>query len=835
MKRILFLSLVALSACNTVGVTTQPTPNSSTSVLGLLSVKIDLRDESNPTGSSVFNAVANRSKTQDRTIGGINDSNITIRLRQVEFLDDNYKTPFGSPTRYVQATYEIANKSTTAFSNMNFIGTSFPSDGSNPSTGTSWKGTKLGTMFDGMTTGSNLAIAEADTFPGGLNIYRNVKPTHGMRPALRGVAINPDLADMQVYTRTGNPATGEIDKLTADVLPFYPTAQLLDFGYVARNFTGGRTISVTPAACAIATDTSCYTGQVTLGFVLPRQPVPLNTPATFSFQFVVAQESATIATQSLEEQSDAKGSGRIQALFSTLPNLSPMVNLLTGSGFYGASTLNKRTLCDVRTAQASPTTTPSFASPELLTSKAGVKMEDVVPAPNTMNASGSSAVNATYCQAMNSPSESSLVIQGFQTGQRRASVTEHYNGAFNPAGYIPTTPFKPGEEVEVSLSSNLTRAGDNAAINPVVYRFRIATTAQSAAGFTSAASPATATLPLSVVTGDFNKDGNLDLAASNQTSNTVSIFTGTGIGAFGAATSFAVGSAPTALIAGDFNNDGSLDLATANTTASTISILINNNLGGFSAAVNYPVNSNPKSITTGDFNGDGKLDLATTSDNVNGTLSVLLGTGVTGTFSAVSSYVAGAAAQQNGVIAGDFNADGHLDLAVALFSLEPADPLSPGAVSILLGNGSGRFLNPVFHTVASSPNSLATGDFNNDGRLDLATTNNDTSAPVSVLLSNKSGGYSTPLELQNNSIPTSITTGDTNGDTRLDIITSSDADTITYYQNSGLGTFLAGVDTALPANSAPASITAGDLNNDGRLDVVIANSGLNNLGVLLKQ
>ena len=834
MKRILIFALFVLSACNTISVP-DPVPTTGSSVLGLLNVSIDLRDEANPTASAVFSPVGNRSKAQSRAITGINDSIITIKRRQVEFLDDNDISPlFGTQTRYVQATFEIANTGATAFNNLNFIGTSFPTSGSNPGAGTSWTATKLGTMFTALTTGSGAAIAETATFPDSSNIYRRIKPTHGMRPALRGVAVNPDLADLQVFTRTGNVATGEIDKLIADIIPFYPTAEPLDFGYVAHNFSGQRTIPTTAPGCALATDASCYKGQVTLGFVMPRQPTRLNTPYTFGFQLVVAEESSTIATQSLEEQTDARGSGRIQALLQTLPNINPMINLLTGSGFYGASTLNKRTLCDVRTAQASLLTTPSFVSPELLITGAGVKMETVAPAPNSMFAPTTSAITATYCQAMNAPSDTNLVIQGFQTGQRK-TANIFYTGSFTPnigssdtLGYLPSAAFKPGEEVEVSLSSSITRASDTAAIKPVVYRFRTATSPEALAGFGAATNLVAGTLPLAVVTGDFNKDGTLDLASANQTSNTVSVLIGIPAGGFNPAVSVAVGTAPSEITIGDLNNDGSLDLATANTTASTISVLIGNGTGGFTAAVNYAVNSNPNSIALGDFNSDGSLDLVTTSDNAAGTVSMLLGTGA-GVFGTATSFRAGN--NQDDVVTGDFNADGHLDLAVVLNR-----PSDPGLISILLGNGFGNFLTPVLHsTVGFNPTTIATGDFNNDGRLDLVTANNDTSAPISVLLSNSAGEYATVLELQLTGIPTSITTGDINGDGRLDIIAVTDDPTnnVSVLAGNGTGGFATAVNYTAGTN--PAGVTTGDFNNDGRLDLVVANPGSNSLNVRLKQ
>jgi FG-GAP-like repeat/Bacterial Ig-like domain len=833
MKRFIIFAFLAFSACNTIP-TPKPLPTTDSSILGLLSISIDLRDEANPVANATFNPLRSRN-AQNRTIAGVLDTVVNIRRRQVQFLDINDLAPFGTPSRYVQATFEIANVGATPFSNLNLIATSFNKAGTNPTYGTSWAASKLGTMFNTVVSGAGVAVTDTDTFPNGANVFRAIKPSHGMRSSLRGVVVNPDLADMQIYTRTGNPATGEVDKVQADANTFYTDpspsnpdshADVLDYGFVARNFLGGRTIPTTAPTCAFTTDPTCYKGQFTLGFYLPRQPTRVGTPFVFAFQVLIAAETDSIATQSLEEQTDAKGSGRLQELISTLPNINPLINLLSGSGFYGSSTLNKRTLCDVRTATASGV----FANPELLTTAPGVMMETVAPAPNSKNISATSGIAASFCQAMNAPTDSSFVVQAFQTGQRKVAGGTFNNGLYSGGGttlsYTPTAPFKPGEEVEISLSSGLTRSSDSVAIKPVVYRFRNAASAEIAAGFGAVSNFATGTLPLSVVSGDFNQDGNLDLASANQGANTVSIMLGNGTGAFAAATSVAVGVTPTAISSGDFNNDGILDLATANQTAGTISVLIGNGTGGFTVTT-YTVGTNPNSIATGDFNSDGKLDLVSTSDNIDGTVSVLYGTGA-GVFATASSFSAGS--NQSSVLSGDFNADGHLDVAVLL-----SHPTVAGEISVLFSDGAGNFLTPKLFSVANTPTMFASADFNNDGRLDFVTANNNVDTQISVLLSNNAGSYATSQAIILPAIPTAVSLGDLNGDGQLDVVVVNEDPTnnVNVLYGNNAGGFAAPLN--LTVGTSPAGASIGDLNNDGRLDLVVANSGSNNVSVLLKQ
>jgi len=162
---------------------------------------------------------------------------------------------------------------------------------------------------------------------------------------------------------------------------------------------------------------------------------------------------------------------------------------------------------------------------------------------------------------------------------------------------------------------------------------------------------------------------------------------------------------------GDFNGDGELDLAVANSGAGTISILLGKGDGTFEAPVNYSAGSQPSGVTAADLNGDGKLDLAVANTGSNST-SIFLGNG-DGSFQAPIAYSVGS--NPSAVIAEDLNGDGKLDLAVASYG--------SGNISVLLGKGDGTFQAAVNYAVGLQrllPYSLAAGDFNRDGKIDLA-------------------------------------------------------------------------------------------------------------------
>jgi hypothetical protein len=325
--------------------------------------------------------------------------------------------------------------------------------------------------------------------------------------------------------------------------------------------------------------------------------------------------------------------------------------------------------------------------------------------------------------------------------------------------------------------------------------------------------------PISVAVGDFNGDGNADMATVNTSSNSISVLLGTGTGSYSAAVNYPVGTFPISVAVGDFNGDGNLDLATANINSNNVSVLLGSGDGTFGIQATYSTGDGPRSVAVGDFNRDGKADLTVANSYANN-VSVLLGNG-TGGFAAAATFTTGTGPIS--VTVGDFNADGKADMATANYNTNN--------VSVLLGNGIGGFATAVNYTVGTQPTSIAVGDLNGDGKNDLAVSNK-TSSNVSVLLGNGTGTFAAAISFPVGFIPYAVVIGDFNGDGKTDLATSNVlANDISILLGNGVGGFAAAIN--LPVGSEPYSMAVSDFNGDGKADLVAANLASNTISILL--
>lgn len=234
-----------------------------------------------------------------------------------------------------------------------------------------------------------------------------------------------------------------------------------------------------------------------------------------------------------------------------------------------------------------------------------------------------------------------------------------------------------------------------------------------------------------VCSGDFNRDGHVDIVAVDTAGATLQVYPGDGAGGLGAAAGAATGLAPVQATAGDLDNDGDLDLVSANSGAGTASVLLNNGSGVFAAHADYTAGASPAAVALADLDNDGDLDLLV-ANNAAGTVSVLLNNGH-GIFAARTDFAAGASPQSLAV--GDFDRNGRLDVAVGG---------APNRVEVLIGNGSGALAAPVSYTVAAGSRQLYAANLSTDGALDLVASGGGPGPAEVTVLANNGLGVFTP-------------------------------------------------------------------------------------------
>jgi hypothetical protein len=327
-----------------------------------------------------------------------------------------------------------------------------------------------------------------------------------------------------------------------------------------------------------------------------------------------------------------------------------------------------------------------------------------------------------------------------------------------------------------------------------------------------------------LLAGDFTGHGHLDLIDSGEFSNGIALIPGNGDGTFQPPRKVAPNDAPARGAVGDFNGDGHVDLAVTNFFAPnpTISVFLSNGDGTFQPGVQYPVGDLPFGIVAGDFNRDGTLDLAV-ADTGSNAVSILVGRG-DGTFRLAVRYSVGVA--PDSLVAADLTGNGILDLVVS--------DSGSSELSILLGRGDGSFQDAVSVAAGDGPTprtGLIVTDFNRDGIPDIAASGVLLNS-ISVLLGRGDGTFQAPLQFPVGFGPAAFTTGDFNNDGRLDV-SSVNPTTNEVHVSLGLGDATLQTPVRLAAGSAPVALVNGDYNRDGRLDLAVANYASNDVSVLL--
>ncbi len=346
--------------------------------------------------------------------------------------------------------------------------------------------------------------------------------------------------------------------------------------------------------------------------------------------------------------------------------------------------------------------------------------------------------------------------------------------------------------------------------------------------------------PGSVEIADINNDRHLDLIVGNENDSSVTVLLGEIDTRFQIAkgSPFFAGHGVNDIAIGDFNNDGNLDLALANTDRKYLTVLSGTGQGKFSPFPKspFPVDVKPHvhGIAIGDFNRDGKLDLATDSWG-NDQIEILFGD-KSNEFRTPGTFFKVGRMPYQRLRTADVNLDGNDDIVTT--------NLEGGNVTILLGDGKGNFheAKESPFPCGDAPFGLAIGDLNDDGMPDLAVINSPSSTGglvagvngLTVLFGKGDGSFSVMKgsPFKSGKIPNRIAIGDVNGDGINDVVTSdNDSNKIYLFLMSKNDLILA--QSTITVGNHPKGIAIADLNGDGKGDIVVCNQLDNEISVII--
>jgi hypothetical protein len=290
------------------------------------------------------------------------------------------------------------------------------------------------------------------------------------------------------------------------------------------------------------------------------------------------------------------------------------------------------------------------------------------------------------------------------------------------------------------------------------------------------------------------------------------------------------GTQPRSVATADFNGDGKPDIVVADQSNSNVSVFLDTTTGNqpsFGARLDVDAGTTAFAVAVGDFNGDGRPDLAVAGASM---VAVLLNTTSAGatTASFAPKVLFATGANPFGVAVGDFNGDGKVDLAIA--------DLGADRVSILLNTTAMHASTPTFSArvdfvTPTHPSAVGVGDFNGDGIPDVAVTS-DNSNVVAILLNTTATNASTPTFAAMAPFTTGVTVesvaiADINGDGKADVVVADDSSMAisvllnTTPTNGTTPSFAAEV--RFPTGANPLSVALADLNGDGEPDAIVAN------------
>lgn len=332
---------------------------------------------------------------------------------------------------------------------------------------------------------------------------------------------------------------------------------------------------------------------------------------------------------------------------------------------------------------------------------------------------------------------------------------------------------------------------------------------------------------------DLDRDGHLDIAATNAVTGSLTVAFGDGKGAFPRTLALKTGKTPLSVAAGDFDGDGIPDLIVANIGSSDATFFRGQGGGAFSSGDTIPLKLSPRYVIQGEFNGDGVADIAFvgSGDGGHGSVSIFFG-------------ARGRLPQPQGDLkVGDgagFIATTRFGSGKALVDDLVTVDRAADSISLLRNGGNGQFTRTGSFPAGVLPRTLAQGDFTGDGRIDFVSAIYDTHS-VRILANDGQGGYALGPEFSgfgaqpkvgphpevDQRKPYSVISADFDRDGKLDVaVALIHAAYVSILGGDGASGFreIARLDLGtdlIDLEASPMEIAAGDFNEDGRPDLAV--------------
>lgn len=340
-----------------------------------------------------------------------------------------------------------------------------------------------------------------------------------------------------------------------------------------------------------------------------------------------------------------------------------------------------------------------------------------------------------------------------------------------------------------------------------------------------------------VALGDIDGDGKLDVAMANNGGAKLSILRNTSTAgtitpsSFASVVDFTAGTGALDVAIGDLDGDGKLDVAVVNYNSGTVSVFRNTSTSGsimFAPKVDFTTGAGPFSIAIGDLDGDGRPEIAV-ANNGSLSMSILRNTSTVGSISFASKVDFAAGDHPYSIAIGDVNGDGKPDLAVSNYVSNTVSVFrnmsSPGSIS-----GS-SFAAKVDFTTGTNPTGITLGDIDGDGKLDVAVAN-EVSATVSVFRNISTSGsiaFSSKVDFATGSTPELIALGDVDGDGKPDIaVANNGGASVSVLKNTSTSGSITSDSFAPKVNfttgNGPFGVAIGDIDGDGKPELVAGNN-----------